>query len=525
MTNTLIETGTFAIDEDARTLRGILLPWGEKSRPSVSNTQPIYFARGSVTLPRDPAVVTLNRSHDRFDPVGRATVLEDRPEGIYAEFKLANTEEADDYLSNPSKLRKLSAEVTGIVRDAADTARGIKARLTGGALVSEGAFASAALFSVGEEVTEAAEDPEAEQSETTAEVIETPDETVVVVTIPEADPESEDEESEGDAVADAKAPETLTASAKDMPQDDVNALFKAITQNAKFGDPSALQAIAQRDGGLFALNDVKISGANQVGTAVVQPQFVGELWSGRTFARKTIPLLGHGDLQSITVTGYRWTTKPEVDTWAGNKAAVPTNTPATEAYSVAVARFAGGHDVAREFLDFGVTEVLDSYTRHMVDSYARKSDAYALAQIVSGATTAAVGTLPSGVGSAIGKIVRGALRVINADALPSFAIVATDVFEELAFTKKDDVLAYLDLALGLEEGTLESFRIVPNAGMAAGTVLVGAKEAATVLELPDSPIRVNALDLVKGGYDEALFGYIAVKVDYPTGLQLVTPNP
>ena len=95
------------------------------------------------------------------------------------------------------------------------------------------------------------------------------------------------------------------------------------------------------------------------------------------------------------------------------------------------------------------------------------------------------------------------------------------MFKEHAYTPKDKALELLSFQLNLEEGEAETFRIVPHTGMTAGQVLVGAREAATVLELPGSPIRVNAIDIAKGGLDEAIFGYIGVKVDYPAALQLV----
>lgn len=130
----MTEHGDFSYDPEARKLRGIVLPFGELSRTSVSGADPVMFGADSIDLPRDPSVITLNREHNRHDPVGRAVFLEKRREGVYAEFAIADTDEGDDYLAR-GNLRKLSAEVAGIVRDGA---KAIKARLTGAALVTEG---------------------------------------------------------------------------------------------------------------------------------------------------------------------------------------------------------------------------------------------------------------------------------------------------------------------------------------------------------------------------------------------------
>jgi hypothetical protein len=120
------------------------------------------------------------------------------------------------------------------------------------------------------------------------------------------------------------------------------------------------------------------------------------------------------------------------------------------------------------------------------------------------------------------SIVDGAIAVLPT-GVPSFAVVAPDVFRSLLLTKTDDKLAYLNTSIGLEAGTIDSFKVVPHPGIAAGKALVGVSAAATQYELPGSPIRTEALDQIKGGIDEALFGYAATGINRPAGLALVTP--
>jgi hypothetical protein len=314
----------------------------------------------------------------------------------------------------------------------------------------------------------------------------------------------------------ATIPPTLTASAP-----------KAKTKKlglAMFTEQVA-HAIQQNDRTLLAaLSDVKVSGAGSLGDALV-PEYLGELWSGRQYARKVIPLIGSGTLTKLSSKGWRWTTKPQVGPWAGNKAEIPSNVPAIEPVEYTVQRFAGGWDIAREFIDFGETEVIDSFFRAATDSYAKQSDDYALAQLLAATTAADAEAVPTDVNPAVGKLVQGALALILDDALPAWALVAPDVYKTLLYTRKDDVLAYLSMSLGLEDGSLASFRIVPHADLPAGQVLVGAKEAATVDELSGSPIRVDALDLLHGGQDSALFGYVRVRTEYPEGLALIKNAP
>ena len=44
------------------------------------------------------------------------------------------------------------------------------------------------------------------------------------------------------------------------------------------------------------------------------------------------------------------------------------------------------------------------------------------------------------------------------------------------------------------------------------------------MELAGSPIRVNALDIAKGGVDEAVFGYVAARIDSTDGLSRIINN-
>lgn len=317
----------------------------------------------------------------------------------------------------------------------------------------------------------------------------------------------------------ARVPETLKASVTAEPKKSElskSDVFNMIATARSTGDRRMMAA----------LEDVAITGEGAVGTATVVPQYVGELWSGRRFTRKVIPNLASAALTSTSVTGWRFTTKPAVATWTGNKADVPSNAPVAESYTVPLQRFAGAWDIAREFVDFGQTDVLESMMRYAVDSYAQQSDNYVLTTALTavGAGTA-VGTIPSGIAESLVKLVRGALNVVNTgNALPTWAIVATDVYEELALIQTNNALEFLSMSLNLEGGSLENFRIVPHASLDAGDVLVGAREAITVHELPGSPIRVNALDIAKGGVDEAVFGYVAARIDDVNGMSRIINN-
>ena len=520
MTDTATQNALFANVED-RTVRGLVLPYGEESRPSISGAEPVTFGAGTVKIPRDPSIVTLNVEHDRYAPVGRAVAIEDTPEGVVATFAIANTDEGDDVLSGiaSGRLASLSAEVTNFVRRGAQA---VSAALTGAALTAKGAFASAALFSVADgEITtelEAEEDgtdralPEATEDEQAQEAPATADET------PSAETREENEMADaivpdGVQVAPEAEKEALTK----------DGLFSAIAYARQSGDVSQLKEITAEGTANFALGDIKISGTGALpANGVVQAAWLGELWQGNEASRVVIPSLKHADLTALEVKGFKFATKPTVATWTGNKSEIASGTATTQVVSGSLQRFAAGNDIAREFYDIPAGRpVIESYVAKLINSYAIVTDNYVMGQLVTSATAVEAETYPTGFSAAQGKIIQGALAVIDADATPSFVFVAPDVFKSLVYTPKDQVTEFLSAAMGLESGSYAGIKVLPHSGLTEGQVLVGAREAATVFELPGAPIRVNALDIAKGGVDEAVYGYVGFLAEYPEALVLV----
>lgn len=548
-----IEAGSLTASIADRIVTGLLLPFGEIGRTNLGKFS--IPGPGIIEIPNDVSVLNANLDHDQMEPIGRIVTVEETSSGIVATFKIGENPEGDALLEEiesgkkTGKLKALSAEVKNVVIKAGEAIAG---KLTGAAFVNQGAFPSARLMAadtVDETTVQEVEQDVAEidvtQDSGAIETIEdeytdadgnvwkrtitrtkvvdgdvvTIDEHVEMTPIeaPAQEPEPTQEGTTPVDQVNAQVPETLKASAPAQPKEPTASdVFNMIATARTTGDRRLLAA----------LEDVTISGVGAVGEATTIPQYVGELWSGRRFSRKVIPLMSSAALSSLSVTGWRFTTKPAVAAWTGNKTDVPSNAPVAESYSVPVQRFAGAWDIAREFVDFGQTDVLNAMMGYAVDSYAQQSDNYVLDEVLTevGAGTA-VGTIPSGIAESLVKLVRGSLNVINNSlALPTFAIVATDVFEELALIQTNNALEFLSMSLNLEGGQMENFSIVPHSGLDAGSVLVGAREAVTVHELPGAPIRVNALDIAKGGVDEALFGYVAARIDSTDALSLIVNN-
>lgn len=485
--------GDFEVDADSRTLRGILLPFGETSRKSTSG-HVAHFEADDITLPRDVSVISINRRHNRHDPVGRATVLEKRTEGVYAEFRIADTDEGDAYLNEErDSLRKLSPEVLF----ASDNKH---ARLTGAALVTEGAFASAGLFEIANEDEE--EKPAAEVADET----------------PDADPAQEEEETTNGEVMTSVVPDAPGATP--VVKDDAAALFAAVA-NAN-ANPDALEPF-RNAGALFAVNQIQETGPSgrTIYTDTYTPAAIGELWSKQAYSQRFMPLISSANLTSTTVRGWRWVQGPEVADYAGNLAEVPSNVVDTEPVTTEALRLAGGHKIDRKFYDFNDQAVIESYFRLQTEDVARKLDAKALAAITSAATVTTPGTVPSGVAKGLAAIVDGALSIVGTENRPSFAIVSPELYRDIALTKDNDKLAFLNAGFGLEEGDFASFKIVPG-NIGTGKVIVGAREAVTFYVLPQTPIRIEGLDIHRGGVDVAVFAYYASIVNNAAAVRSVT---
>ncbi|WP_322412077.1 hypothetical protein [Microbacterium invictum] len=562
-TDITTEVGLFSRVEDTRTVRGLLLPFGELSRPSLSKTEPVMFSAESVTLPRDPSAVTLNDEHDRFNPIGRATSLEVTDAGVVAEFSIFNTDEGDAYLANPSK-RKLSAELGSLVRNGANA---VRSRLTGAAVCTEGAFESAALFSLapGETITSHDEHrftdengvtwQRVEDSTTTA--IEDGTETVTTVVVTETtDSAPADEETPKDSEE-----ETMTASAAGQTPAPLvvpattSAKTEDVDLNAVFSTMAAVKAgvqVEDNEKALFALADIKTTGAGALPVAgVIQPNWVGKLWQGKEYVRKYLPLNNHtfGPIDLGGRAGFRLEgTDALVQKRTGEKVELPTGSATTARRESTRDSFGYAADVAAEWQYLsGGAEVMESFWKGVANSYAKVTDMEALAtmfRVASRDTGAALSrrvapqTLPAGIpansqyAAGIVMLIQAIEAISDADDDPAWAIVNPVLWQQLLFTPKDLLPEFVSLGVtaGTGQANVENGKVqvrkAPQsvfAGLSATApqVFAGSKNAIEFRELGTTPIQIDALNVAKFGVDRATVGFLETFVVRPEATILV----
>ncbi|MHC9045816.1 phage major capsid protein [Microbacterium saperdae] len=531
----------FAVDVAKRRVRGLILPFGELSSASVSGTEPVMFSAGTVTLPADPSVVSLSDGHPGADALipevrGRAVELEETEAGIVAEFEIAKTPEGDALLAraaDPNEPKpRLSAELRSLVRRGADAVSSI---LRGVAVVPRGAFQTAALFAALDEVTEAADelvDAQAALAAAQAAVAALLNSSAAPAAEAVADAEAEADKKEEDMNAANLAVVPVGLNAPAAPKKDetsADGLFAAIAAS-KMGAPEALKPFQGGDA-LFAISTLQHSGPSTVtiGADVQQPAYLGELWKRRKYQRRFVPLLAHSALTSYRAVGWQWDDgkEPQVGDYTGNTAEIPSNALDTKQISMDAQRIAGGHKLDRRYIDFNDQGVIASYFDKMTEDVSRKTDAKALAAILAASTTTTPGSVPAGIAKGLAAIVDGALAVLDTENDPGYALVDNALWREIVLTGKDDVLAFLTMSLGLEEGGLAGFSIRPatigTAANAGKEVVVGAKEAITFFELGgEAPIRVEGIDPHHGAIDPAVFAYWATITSNAAAVRRVT---
>ena len=506
-----------AAEQTKRTVTGLVVPWNTPGRTSAG---PVSVAEGAVKLPADLGRVKLLRDHSdtaNFSPVGYATAAEVTDEGLKMSFRIAEGDDGDAALADvKNRVRDaLSVELV----DTKVTNGTLKSgNLTAVALVPIPAFAEARV----EMLTAAATDPveddedddELDQDVEDDETVDPADDGELVI---ETDEQLETTDTETDPVEDDEDDETEKENNNMEPKKNKLAAARVpsglkVNQKPALTFSQAVETIANMRTGTAspeltaALADITRS-ANP---AVSAPQWLGELWEGSEYQREIIPTMTIKPLTKLKAVGWRWTQKPEIEDYAGDKTAIPTNEVATEPVETTANRMAVGHDIDRAYFDFNETEFLEGFFRARTIDYAMKSDAKAAAFLNTSAST---GTSVAAEPDLLHAAARARLVVKRQVRVePSAYLVHPNSLFGLFDITQLDNPAYLDL-LGVKPERFIATDLVPE-----NEVIAYAKESVTWFELPGSPIRVDAERIDLGGRDSAVFAYWATLLNNQAGI-------
>lgn len=467
----------------ARTITGRIMPWDEFGR---TNTGTVTFPRGSLHLPPDPSNLKLLAGHSPEGiPVGHATSVEDRDDGLYVTFELGSHPEADTALLKAAEKTIDAFSVEASIRERQGTTI-TDAVLNAVALVPIPAFNSARVSEVHAKHT------------------------------PDTQPSTEET---GESTPTIEEKETATVTKKSL----TPGVLPGENSTSTAEIHASLDQVVDYLGACVrgdTTSDLMAELADITDAGMIQrsaPQWLGHLWEGVTYQRRIIPHLTQSPLRGRKAIGYRWKTKPGVDKYTGNKTEIPTKSASLETVERDAQRWAGGNDLDRIFWDFGETEFLRAYWEAMAESYAYETDREAGAFIVKNAT-AIDGTAPH----IIQAIARGSIAIDQKLHSPAtFALINPADFEQILTLTRLDSPEYLKLAGSIADPS----RWVSSEFVEAGTAILGNKSAVTHFELSGSPLRVEAEHIAKGGRDAALFGYTALMLNRPEGLVKVAFQP
>ncbi|KNY07921.1 hypothetical protein [Microbacterium sp. GCS4] len=558
-----IEGGEVLASLDDRTVTGLLIPYGEKGRTNVGIFE---VQAGAVRIPADPSVVTLNLDHDRFQPVGRATrIWEDSAVGIMASFAYASTPEGDAALADARNPKGERRSLSGEFRTGIKNGKATGGVLAAAAQCARGAFPSAMVLAADTPEVEDDEETEETTGDTVAEshtddtytdadgnkwtrvydseTVETDTGTQTTTTItetytdPAAEAATDQEESEVTASAvpatQRKGAPTITTTERERDHRDVFAALAAIKRNRH--DSDALEVLA-------AFSDITVGGANALPTGgdVLRPNWLGKLYQGIPYEREYIDLATLGtDISLGGKAGYtihRGTAADPLDrfdgSWAGNKAAIKSGVARTLKKASSLDRFAFGNDIGREFWDLpGGEEVIEEYIALIVEDHLRWSDELALDVIrtVAGdpiAPTEYPGVAGHDFPDALGQMIQGIMAVKRKKAdgrkdVPTFVIANEAAYEELLYTPKDLVPEFVKFSASTDgEGNADGLRLVMGDTGVENTpsVIVGSGKAIDFDEIAGGPLKIDALDLPRGGVDKAVHGYLQTFIVRPEAI-------
>lgn len=461
-----------AAEQTKRTVTGLVVPWNTPGRTSAG---PVSVAEGAVKLPADLGRVKLLRDHSdtaNFSPVGYATAAEVTDEGLKMSFRIAEGDDGDAAL----------ADVKNRVRDALSVEL-VDTKVTNGTLKS-GNLTAVALVPI----------PAFAEAR------------VEMLTAAATDPVEDDEDDETEKETNNMGPKKNKLAAARVPSG------LKVNQKPALTFSQAVETIANMRTGTAspeltaALADITRS-ANP---AVSAPQWLGELWEGSEYQREIIPTMTIKPLTKLKAVGWRWTQKPEIEDYAGDKAEIPTNEVSTEPVETTANRMAVGHDIDRAYFDFNETEFLEGFFRARTIDYAMKSDAKAAAFLNTSAST---GTTVASEPDLLHAAARARLVVKRQVRVePSAYLVHPNSLFGLFDITQLDNPAYLDL-LGVKPERFIATDLVPE-----NEVIAYAKESVTWFELPGSPIRVDAERIDLGGRDSAVFAYWATLLNNQAGI-------
>lgn len=492
---------------EERTITGKIVPFGD-SEVGYTNVGKVVFEAGSIEIPTNPKPKLL-LEHDAKKPIGRLISFTEDESGIYATFKVANTQRGTDSLIEASEqLRSglsVGVEVIAGKKDK-DRYRVKSSLLKEVSLVQAAAFKSAEVLSVAASEEEVAEQPTTNESEAVVE--NTPDTATV--------------EPKVEAPAVEAARPTVAAPIYAKPRIQVTpALYIENTVRAALGEEDARQWIAAASDN----NTTDVAGlvpTRQL-TEVINPKTTG--------VRPTIEAISSGTLPDAGMKFQipRVKTAPTVAQVAQGAAFSDTEVE-IEYLDVNVVKFAGMQKFSVEVLDRTSPAFFAELQSLMADQYAKATNAYCFDAIAAVATVdATTVTLPWDGAELSGYVARAAADIYaNTFDFATGLIASPTQWSNLIGLVDSSNRPILNaiqpqnaggsVAVGAIRGNvlgLDLFVDYTQSGDGDATLMVVSRDAFTWYESPRLQLRAETVG--SGKIEVGLYGYGALATKKPKG--------
>ena len=509
MTNINFDGKIFAADTETRTLRGLIVPFGQVGNTSAGAVEFHPEAFGQIKAEE----IILNREHSRVDPLGRGISGSERiiPAGIEMAFKIAPTTAGTDALIEASEGLRPAFSIEASA-DEYTIEKGVmkvsKATLTGVAHVTNPAFKAAQITEVAaseDEETQATEAEEAAEELTEETTVEDNKETAVA-----------EEVVAQAAPVQASAPVAFTKPRSPI-VDGVSYLEHSI--KAAMGNDTSRQYVLAADE------------STSTNTGLTLPPHMNEFVSTSIGGRPAIDAISTGALPAsgMSFTIPKLTQAPTVGDV--NEGDSPFGTAMTSDYiTVNVNKYAGASRISWELIDRSAPAFLDELLREMTLAYAKATDVAVISGLLGGTDATAVAAGADGLQSFISTEAAAAYKgsgnfarnlLVNTD---QWALIMgyQDGSDRPLYTAAQPMNAAGAVAPTSITGTVLGTNLYVDPHYGAGTgddkMILLAPEAATWYESATRQVQVNVIG--SGELEVSVYGYGAFALKKPLGVRV-----
>ena len=483
--------------QESRTIRGIAVPFGAVG--TVSDGQRVRFLAGSLDAAERP---TVRLGHDG-PPIGRVASSEATEAGIGTSVRVSRTRDGDEalVLAADGVLGQFSVGVdpTEFSYDDDGVMVVAAAEWHHLALLDRGAFSGAVVTNVAASA---------------------PTQGATAMTMTEnIDTEAPPAEVAAAAGITAQPPAVIPVSAS-RPASPPLTLQRvaSLVASANRGEITTEAAKATIQAALTSVLSTDIG-------AIVPPSYRAEITAIIDHGTPLLNVLNNSTLPGtgMSLEYPEWNAKPTTGIQATEKTQIVSTPASMTMKSAPVITIAGGNDISLQAVERSSPSFLEAYLRAASVDWGRKAEAYVLSVLTPLAEVVAPGA-----GTFLDRVqlLMASLDPAATPAGPLFLAMSYDVAMPLISVKQQDAPGWWTGSISFGSMTpnvnADGLNVIIDWNLPAKTMIAGSTQAATVHKSAGAPADIRVVDVSLLGLDVGVYGFIAVTVEYPGALSVMT---